>query len=190
MKTLILINGAKRSGKDHSARILKEILSKNNTVSTMSFADPIKQIVADTFELTLKELDEYKNSATPIYIKAHKKDKQISDFRTIIQRFGNEAMKKMFRKTVWSDLLLEKALECESDYVIVPDFRFLIEEEVVRKSDFNVITLYIKNDSVINEDKHASERELDDFKFDYTIDNSEYSKQLNEYLKSFIKEKL
>jgi len=190
MKTIILINGPKRSGKDFSAKILQEKLSQNNTTSNMSFADPIKQIIADTFGITLQNLDELKNSSAPIYIDAYKRYKQISDFRTIIQRFGNEAMKKMFRETVWSDLLLEKALECGSDYIIVPDFRFFIENTVVRQSDFKVITLKIRNDDVVNKDAHPSERELDEYTFDYVIDNSGYPKDLDKYIDSFINQKL
>jgi len=189
-QTIILINGAKRSGKDHSARIIKDKLSVNHTTSIMAFADPIKQVIADTFNISLEELNDYKNINQEICIDNGGRYEEISDFRTIIQRFGNEAMKSMFGEKVWSNLLLDKALQCKSDFVIVPDFRFTIEEQVIIESDFNVITLKIKNDTAINEDTHASERELDNYKFDYIINNSGYTKKLDNYINSFISTKL
>lgn len=183
---IILVNGKKRSGKDYFANQLQEELDNQGYSSEiMSFADPLKLIVADTFGITTEELDNYKNKSTPVGVihYGYETDScsKITDFRLILQRFGTEAMKPWFGEDVWVTLLLERARDLDVDFVIVPDFRFSIED--IDGS----ITVKIRNDDVEKNstDDHASENELNDFVFDYTIDNSGY-KDLTDDVQSFI----
>jgi len=169
---IILVNGKKRSGKDYFASILKDELEKvGKTAEIMSFADPIKDILATTLNISLEELDEYKNQTYPIGVQVATYDdydcQYLTNFRAILQNFGTEAMKKYFGENVWSELLLERASQRGTDFVIVPDFRFLSE----CVSD---ITVRIRNDEIDNNctDNHRSENELNDFEFKYTINNS------------------
>ena len=172
---LILVNGKKRSGKDYFAKALETQLKLDGkTVEVMSFADPIKRIIARTFDITLEQLDEYKNDKRSVGISHSKFDgyefEKLTDFRLILQRFGTEAMKSYFGDEVWVDLLMKHARHSDKDFIIVPDFRFKCEDTG------EGITVKIRNDEIDNActDTHPSENELNDYKFMYIIDNSGY----------------
>ena len=175
MKHLILINGLKRSGKDFTAQLMSEIIPN---IGSISYASPIKEIIADTFEISLEELEEYKNNSELLYLNNGERFEEISNFRTILQRFGTEAMKKQFGENVWAKRGIDAALELGNDIVVIPDFRFIIESEeafkAASKYNFTVSTIHIFNDNLPTADLHASERDLSDnnFKFDYEIDNT------------------
>lgn len=191
MRTIILINGLKRSGKDHTAGILREKLGEED-VQTLSFAEPLKQVVADTFGITIEALETLKNDSTPLFTEEAKINGmeyyKFTDFRTILQRFGTEGMKPQFGEAVWANLALSKITEDYSRFVIIPDFRFNVESAVIKSSNYRVITLKIRNDDLPTADLHASERELDDYDFDCSIDNTGYSKYLEQRVDEFIKE--
>jgi len=184
---IILINGKKRAGKDFFAEKLQEELYKSQkTSAVMSFAKPIKQIIAATFGITEKELEDYKNDTENygIEINSYPNNQpqvtiEYTNFRKILQNFGTEGMKPIFGDAIWARLLKEKAMESSVDYIIVPDFRFLIE-------DIGDVTVKIINEDFDNSsDTHASENELNDFKFDYTIDNTGY-KNIDDQVQKFV----
>lgn len=172
---LILVNGKKRSGKDYFAEVLQEKLyAAEKTSAVMSFADPIKKIIATTLNVSLEQLDDMKNEAEPIGINEPIYDgydfKPLTNARSILQNFGTEAMKEFFGEDVWVNLLLKRANDLHVDYVIVPDFRFNIE------ALDGGITIKVRNDEIEKNctDNHRSENELNEFSFDYTIDNTDY----------------
>ena len=184
---LILVNGKKRSGKDYFAQILKGELAKvGKTADVMSFAGPIKEIIAETFDISLQDLDDYKNQARACGISHSKMDgyefEKLTDFRLILQKFGTEAMKKFFGEDVWVKLLAERAFKSTADFIIVPDFRFLTEDVP------GAITVKIKNANFDNsKDLHRSETELDNFTFMYTFDNTDYP-DITKDVQKFVKE--
>lgn len=184
MKKVLLINGLKRSGKDYTTELISEILGDENTES-ISFAGPIKQIISDTFEISLRDLEEYKNDTENygLEIKAYPNNQESVtikhlDFRTILQRFGTEAMKPVFGDSVWAELAIRNVIKSNKEWVLIPDFRFVSEfEEAVKEAasnNFEIITINIFNDDLPQPDAHASETELKDkeFKFDFIIDNT------------------
>lgn len=162
---IILINGEKRSGKNYLAELIKNEFKKHNkTFKIMAFADPIKDIISIALNISLDELDEYKNKKTPICIN----NKEVTNSRKILQDFGTEAMRKYFGESVWVDVFLRKIQNLNCDYILVPDFRFLIEA-------LSSYTIHIINDDVIDtSDKHRSENELKDFKFLYKLNNTNH----------------
>ena len=92
MSKIILISGYKRAGKDHIAQMLEKEF-KNSRL--YSFASPLKEIVADTFGITLGQLDSFKNDFRTIYIRDEDKTfQEVTDFRKVLQIFGTEAIKK------------------------------------------------------------------------------------------------
>ena len=193
MKQLILINGLKRSGKDYLAELIREIEGEINVIS---FADPIKQIIADTFSISLEQLEDYKNDEVELYTELPKLDGYdylfVSDFRKILQRFGTEAMKKQFGQDVWAKRGIDLITESDSHINVIPDFRFLIEfNEAVEQATehgYNVTTINIFNKDLPTPDLHASERELsdNDFEFDYTIDNTGQPANIKEIVKKIL----
>jgi hypothetical protein len=176
---IILINGKKRAGKDFFAKLLQDEFYKNKKSSCiMGFADPIKEIISKTLNISLSDLDTFKNTKEKIIVQ----NQEITDFRQVLQTFGTEAMKSIFGEGVWVKLFLSRAHSSNVDYVIVSDFRFISEE-------ISDITVHIQNDEIdyACEDSHASENELNYFKFKYTIDNSGY-RDIEDDVKIFVKD--
>jgi hypothetical protein len=189
MKTpkVILINGLKRSGKDFSGDILLKKLPNSKKIA---FADNMKKIISETLGITLRELEDYKNNY--YYIKTP--DSSLS-FRELLQRFGTEAMKPVFGNDVWARLVKDEILKSSADYIIISDFRFLVEYETLKDLDtlgaIKLVTLKINDNNLQNKDTHISENELNDFEFDYQIDNTKKDPGiLEDYLDSFIKIKV
>lgn len=187
---IILINGTKRSGKDYTATIISEELAKKGfTTKIMSFASPIKSMMATLFNISIDQLEILKNEETELYTISNSNTKKITDFRSILQRFGTEVCKPQFGETIWADLLISEISKVSSntDVILVTDFRFEIESITLKSSKHNITTLHIKNDSISRIDNHSSERELDLYSFDYEIDNTNYDAQIKTKVEYFVR---
>jgi archaellum biogenesis ATPase FlaH len=182
MSKYILINGKKRSGKDYLAKLLKNEFEKNNyTCKIIAFADPIKEIIAKTFGMSNALLDKFKNNKEKLYVSVKPYEYQeITNFRSILQNFGTEAMQSTFGKTVWVDFLLKNTFYSDKDFIIVPDFRFLSEN--IGFKTINIFNKNLEDDG----DHHKSENELNDFIFDYTVDNTDHP-DLEKKVKTLVK---
>lgn len=156
MRKIILINGKKRAGKDYVAKILKE---KLGNCEIFHYADALKQIISETFEISLEELENFKNENVEITFN----DKRTT-FRRILQCFATEAIKPVFGNNIWKRIVLEKIKETNAEYIIIPDFRF--PEEYIESS----YTVKVLGGEQL--DSHISEHALNNFKFDYIIDNT------------------
>ncbi|MBE0498610.1 MAG: hypothetical protein IBX43_05135 [Campylobacterales bacterium] len=168
MKHIILIGHKKRQGKDTFA----EMLQAHTGGTIIRFADPMKEIIADTLGMSLDELELIKNAELPITLPPKNGMLAQTNARVILQRFGTEAMKKQFGKNVWGELLLEKAVLLGAETTIVPDFRF--EEEyqyLMRNTAARIITVNIVRPGASSGDEHLSEKGLDGFPYDWVIDN-------------------
>ncbi len=183
---LILISGYKRSGKDFIATHLKKVIGGNTKV--MSFATPIKEILATTLGITLDELDDYKNDSNDIYVNDHPTNtswaSKLTDFRTIMQKFGTEAMQKEFGEDVWIEQMVRNLPPFFANgVVIIPDWRFKREYERLA-IDYDIITVRV--DGGVATSDHISETELLDFNFDYRIDNTKQDTSVFNTLKDVI----
>ena len=149
--TYILIGHKRRQGKDSVAKIIKSL---DDRVEIISFAEPLKLLVADMLGVTVETLNTMKNES--------------DIFRKTLQNFGNGVMKDIFGKNVWKDLLIQRAellaKERGCRYIVVPDFRFP-NEYIPGAYTINVTGL---TKSV---DTHESETALDEWKYDYVIHN-------------------
>ena len=173
MSKVLLISGRKRSGKDWTASTIKsELNDLGYSVDIIAFAQPMKDIIATTLGLTLDELEQFKNDTKQFSCIVGNNDdgtmESATDFRQILQHFGNEAMKKYFGQHVWRDLAIGHIAKSTADYVIVSDFR--MPEEVIP----GATTVRIHSTSVDTTDKHRSETALNKWEFDYVLDNSNH----------------
>lgn len=152
---VILIGHKKRQGKDTFAEYLKKHLETFEVpTAQLSFAQPMKEIVAETLDIDMPILNSLKNSN--------------SYYRAILQKFGSGLMKKHFGDTVWRDLAIKEIEELGKDgygCVIISDFRFPCEYIE------GATTINIKRDCG-NGDTHISETALDGYKYDYTVKNT------------------
>ena len=167
---IVLINGKARSGKNYFADKLKySLTAAGRTSEIMEFSDPIKEIISDTLGISIDELNNFKNEPEKISLVVSNNGayKQLTNFRQLLQQFGTEAMMQQFGKHVWVDLLEKRANKSDSDFIIVPSFRFPHEA-------ISPLTVHIKNDNIVSNDAHASENALNDFEFWETVDNTGY----------------
>lgn len=167
-KTVILVSGKKRSGKDHVSGELKKYLeSLGERVDLYAYADPMKTILSTTFGITVDQLNNMKNELTPITLNTGDGFK-VTNMREILQRFGTEAMQTEFGVGVWRERAENFIKKSKANFILITDFRF--PTEMIDDS----YLLQIKNVEIdsIAADKHISENLLNDFKFDTIIDNS------------------
>jgi predicted metal-binding transcription factor (methanogenesis marker protein 9) len=186
-----MIHGQKRSGKDYLANKIIEVFP---SFQKYAFADPLKDIISITFDITREELDNHKNEEDGLYI--YEDDmigyKKITDFRKVLQYFGTEAMKKYFGNNVWADLFVKKYNESDNKDFIISDYRFYEDEFLYLKNKINdkIITIKIKNNNKHN-DSHKSEKEIPDNYFDYIFDNSNKSEgELKKFVEMFVEKEL
>lgn len=169
-KVIIQIGGFKRSGKDAiSQMIANHYQSSGKLVDILHYADPIKEHVCKLFNISLEQLDEFKNSKKELwsfdnYDNAYK----VTDFRDLLTSTG-DSFKSIFGDDIFLRLMWEKIEKSEADIIIIPDFRFTVEHIQ------NAVTIRIINDYITNDTDHPSETELIDFDFNMSIDNTNYS---------------
>lgn len=183
MKHIFLIGHKKRMGKDTFASMLAELTGGK----IIRFADPMKQIIADTFNIPLVHLEDWKNEGDEL---VHANG-YAQTYRDILQRFGTDAMKKQFGAEIWADLATEIVWEAAetNDVIIIPDFRFMPEYESIRRAFHNaetvIRTVNITRRGIETQDTHSSETELDDFTYDIKVKNNSDLNSLQRAAESF-----
>ncbi len=172
MKKVILISGYKNSGKDFVAELLQKQIVDSEV---LAFATPMKDIISTMFGISKSTLDEYKNNEDVIYVNDHHSCptwvSKLTDFRVIIQKFGSEAMKPVFGDDVWTDLMVENIHQLKCEYIIVSDWRFINEYQGINDS-YEVVTVRV-DDHNLSAGEHDSEHQLDNFQFDYNLNNTD-----------------
>ena len=171
---IVQILGFSRAGKDWTASALKSYYeSIGKSVEIYSYAAPMKQIAATLFDITLGQLDDFKNQPInyPVTILSRYYGKSIvdTDMRIFLQRLGNEAIKPIFGDTVWANLMQSAISKSSADIIIIPDCRFQVELATI-----GGITIRVINTALPPPMQHASELELADFDANFVLDNTKY----------------
>ncbi len=134
-KTVIGIVGYDNCGKDTFARYLKEELIKtyNSRVEILHFADILKKLVSNILETDIDTIERFKkdNGIKPINIVFDNSSREYTmrDFiikiaKTVVNVFGIDIFARVVERNI---------LESESGIFIIPDVRFLIEAEIMKK---------------------------------------------------------
>lgn len=182
MSKVILLGGKKRTGKNTAEKFLKNYLeTKGFSVATVSFAEPLKEMVAMIFDITLEDVEFYKNNPNKTWIELINSHNQVvaqTDFRRVLQKFGTEVRNAYLGRNFWVNLAKDKVTASRADYVIISDWRFIHEASEMMK-DFDTKTIIINKDTG-SVDTHASEKELETFIPDYQISNEGTLEQLEE----------
>lgn len=176
---VIMISGKSASGKDEFARLLEEKLkSYGKNVLIIHFGDAVKDMLTRYYNW-----DGNKDAAG----------------RAMLQRLGTEIMRTA-HSTYWAEIVAKFISAAhEWDYVLIPDLRFYNEFETVCQYNDNVITIrinrfdkngkpYYNSNMRINQLTHVSECELDDFNFEYIIENRSDITALSESANLLIQE--
>jgi hypothetical protein len=146
-------------------------------VKLFSFADPLKDICMNLFDLTYDQCygsNEAKETLTgvkwenlPHYIrlKNAQKDKCPKGFMTareIMQHVGTEIVRRTY-ENAWANNCIRRILADKPGVAMICDCRFPNEVEVVRQAGGKVIRLARD----VSNDKHVSETALDPKKYDW-----------------------
>ena len=192
-KQIILINGLKRSGKDYSASLMKSKFEElGKSVEIISFAAPMKRIIAATFGITEEQLELYKNR-NDIY-SVHTFDFSIiadvgkTDFRKILQNFGSEAMKPEFGDSVWADIGHKNAMKSTADIVIISDFRFDTEWQRFASEEnmsYDLTSVYVQGPEKESSDTHISEQKPN-IEFSAILHNEDQDETLNIHVDTLV----
>lgn len=162
-KPIVLAISAKaQHGKDSFANAFKKVAEENgDKVLIIHYGDILKYVCKQYFGWN------------------GEKDKT---GRTLLQHVGTELARNN-HPDVWVNCVIEivKGLYTEYDYVLVPDSRFKNEIEAWESTDFFTFSVRLnrKNDDGTDFDNgltpeqknHPSEVSLDDYVFNYTIEN-------------------
>lgn len=172
---IIQLSGKKRAGKDTVARYLTTALETayDYKVEVMSFAEPMKDIAATILGISLEDLDNCKNNIEQYHLIINNNYSSKIEHRTncryLLQKLGSEAMKKWFGNDVWANLLNQRIKDSTADVIIIPDWRFEIEEIT------SSLKIRINSNQCDLNDTHVSETELDSYShFDLLLNNDDY----------------
>lgn len=145
------LTGNKGSGKDTIA----DFIINNNAhlkIVKIGFADALKREVAEGCGVSTQYIAEHKDN-----------------FRLILQGWGTDFRRKLYGDDYWIKKWMQSAnsLEPAVDIIIVNDVRFLNEASMLKELDAKLVRVRRE----YNEDKHASEVELEQIRVDHEIHN-------------------
>lgn len=167
---IIILSGKARSGKDKVADIIINYY-KDLKVKKLSYAYYLKQYV--------KSISNWDGE-------------EATKPRELLQNIGIDLIKNKINNKLLINRVIED-IEVYSyfyDVIIITDARLIDEVEDI-KNKYNVITIRI-NSSIDNnlsdiEKNHITEINLDNYKFDYVIENN-YDSKLEEKVKKIMEE--
>ena len=177
---IIGIAGYKSSGKDTAGSVLTDMFG----FEKMSFAAPIKDLVASTFDLSRHMLDgttpesrELREQTLPnVFNKTP---------RFLLQVIGT-GFRDLVHQDVWVKIVEEKYKNSINEHVVITDVRFPNEVEMINNHGF---VIGIKRQG-FNGDAHISERALDNTALPYIMHNNGDMADLKLQMFDFLKDKL
>lgn len=193
MKTLILISGKMRSGKNQFADFLNVcLMAKGKSIRSDLFANDLKKGCEEDFDYMMKQINDHifkikeELRYSTINAKSLKAAKSMLDelmvtrkenwyedktmiSRLLLQTYGTQIFRDRVNKNHWVDQVLNRLIDCKEEYTLVTDARFENEIEHVKdvcsKNNIRVISVRIERDIPMNNlYEHDSEKGLDNYK--------------------------
>lgn len=132
-----------------------------------SFAENLKRIVMILTGLNQYELEDAKNNNHIFPFKYE--DKEIT-YREALQYIGTDIFRSKM-PNIWVESLLSQydTLDTSKTWII-PDVRIKNEAQAIKNR--GGILLNVHNPNLQSQDPHPSETDLDDYEYDYTIENN------------------
>lgn len=193
---IVGLSGYARSGKDEAAKVLVE----NHGFTRIAFADKLRDFLYALNPLINPTPERYfTNPKQPVRLRdvigddrigweGYKETIYSDEIRGLLQRLGTEAGREVLWDSIWIDAAFH-GLNPAGNYVVT-DCRFPNEAEAVRSRNGAVVR--ITRSGVGPANGHASETSLDDYEFDYRIDNSgtleEYHQLIEHFYEGFLRD--
>jgi hypothetical protein len=181
-KTIILLHGKKRVGKDTTASFLKEELD----AEIISLSKPMKKIAADTLQLNLEAVEQLKNKED---IKIFKTEVTELSMRDVLQNLG-QSVKKHIYPNIWAMLTEQIIANSNKNVFVITDIRLAEEynyfiSKYGKNKQYKLASIKIKR-TTDNSDTHLTEQGLPDDLFTTIIDNDGLIPELQEKIKTFL----
>lgn len=166
-RIIIGISGKKGSGKDTVAKLINDYVSHKYNFHIAAYADNLKEICSIIIAEPLAVFyDEYKKE-NHLIPKQFWINGEPTTPRQFLQHIGTELFRdKSGIANIWINSLFATY---KGGNLIITDVRFSNEVKAIKERGGIVIRV---NRNLSNTDLHKSETELDDFTFDFTIDNN------------------
>lgn len=168
---IIGLSGYAQSGKDTGGHLLVE----HYGFQRFAFADRMKEIalaidpIIDWYSLPGTTAGRPVRLDEIVTAVGWERAKQNDEVRRLLQHIGTEAGRKYLGESVWVDATFRQMYEVHGKYVIT-DVRFPNEARTIHEHDGVLVRITRPGTEPANE--HVSESALDDWPFDYTLDNS------------------
>lgn len=163
---IILLSGWKRSGKTTAA----EYLEDNHSMTHLSIAAPLKDMVAEKYDIPRSYMDDQNRKEVPLL-----KYPGWSP-RDILILEGNTA--RQVDPLFWVRQVAREMYARPAENFVIADVRYPNEIECFKEHLKEVRTVRINREAVAPS-KDPSERSLDSYAFDYSIDNTGTVKDLH-----------
>ena len=181
------------SGKDTVGNMIKLIQPDKNW-EIKKIATKIKQIasILTGFPIEKFEDRDFKNSYLPKewdYIKdGNWIENQFVQMtvRELIQRIGTESLKRGLHPGVWINAMFSEYKSNSENNWIITDIRTI--PEVKKVKELGGLTIRINKKDLLEISNHSTEMELDNYKFDYTINNNYSIEELEEKIRKILKD--
>lgn len=173
---IFALYGLKGSGRDSAARILKNIAEKaQKSFYQTSFSNRARFCIMDCFLMRNEyEFENFKHGTITM------PDGRIVSGKSVVGAISEHMRQlnsEMFVDDV--DYTIRNLENKENRVVVINDLKFKDELKWCKEND--VVVIKIKREGVF-EERHLSEREIDDFLCDYVIENNGYESELEEQL--------
>lgn len=177
---LIGLSGYARTGKDEAAKVLVDKYG----FTRVAFADKLRDVlyalnpvVGDTLWMDENDLGSVRARTTLVFLQdvidlytwdGYKETSYGDEIRRLLQRLGTEAGRNLLGTNIWVDAALTG--HHENAKIVVTDVRFPNEAERIKELGGIVVRVSRPGVSAVN--AHPSETSLDDWPFDYTLENN------------------
>jgi hypothetical protein len=176
---IIGFTGVKGSGKDTCGQFLVETYE----FTRVAFADRLKEAVAILFDISVENVDDYKDDAGGTLprvqvildiaskVTLHPSIEYVYSWREFLQRFGTEMGRNTFGKNFWIDqwenYLYQNSIR--DDNIVVTDVRFQNEVERIQTMGGTIVEVTRPG---YEPDGHESEHPLPRMLIDSQIENN------------------
>jgi hypothetical protein len=197
MKTIIMLSGKMRSGKNTFGGFLGEYYKRdsNSTVKhiELAFADELKLMCSEVFQPLLSYLNSIAdNPAVSTLFPGLKTDKanwwepKTAVTRLLLQAVGTGIVRNI-DDGYWTKAVIKKIEASDAEVVVITDARYPNEIELIKKRGFRVVLVRISRNNCSESSGHISETALDDHPFDFVIDNNGTKEELEQKAIDFLK---
>jgi len=164
MSKIIALTGAKGSGKDTVATLIK---SKFENVETIAFADPIKKVIQNIFGLdnrNNKEYDDFKRTTLTFDLPSSRM--AAAHGRHVVREIG--MLMRYYDSKQFTEYVKEQIAQQPHKIWIITDLRFDNEYTVLKRMGAKIVKI---NRPSYQYDGHITERGFDDHLVDHILLN-------------------